>query len=353
MSNVPVGPVGVPANTTASSSDLFEASRQAKQNAKKLQNMRRNWSWAYYTLWVVGAICFLVPASNSFTSLAIFIAVLSAILYVGLFIGQKSRENLSKMLEQQAKSRGEEERRLAALESLIGQLNGVRAEAIQWKDSIPVLVAEIGSCLDGADHECQRGAFSPFWAQIEAATTQLGKLSDCLNRFQALIPSHEELVRSFSSQTKSREELVYLVNRSLDGSLAFPVQLRDFYVAEQGQTLALRMNELVDRVSTDYQFSTIYEQRRNTSVMIAGFTNLGSAIAGLESKITNELAGVVRAVDNASRDVVGAIDSASAVASAHSAEAHSMLRNIEKRHTEGNQTLRNIDKQTSPWSRSY
>jgi t-SNARE complex subunit (syntaxin) len=57
---------------------------------------------------------------------------------------------------------------------------------------------------------------------------------------------------------------------------------------------------------------------------------------------------VVRAEDSSSRDMVGAIDSASAVASAHSAEAHSMLRNIENRHAECNQRLRNTDKLTSP-----
>lgn len=231
----------------------------------------------------------------------------------------------SKSLERQSAAAAKEEKRLdetaarkaarrdkkAQLErdyeNALRQLQSNHNRAIELNDSLPALLQSVASGLELAEQEYKRGAFSPFWSAIETATERLGELSNTLAEFNRLATNHRELAR-------------LLLTRHNHQGQTFPVRLKDLQIAERGQKLSHGMDLLVGRAQTDFQFSTIYEQRRTNAILIAGFTSLGNAINGMTAKITEQLSMVVTS-----------IETASAESSSQSAEAISMLDNIQRR----------------------
>lgn len=135
----------------------------------------------------------------------------------------------------------------------------------------------------------------------------LGAIAEALQKFEGLVAQHKEASSAIATRFNQQ-------------TAPFPVRLRDIYTAEHAQGMSQRMDALVARAQTDYQFASIFEQRRTSAILIAGFQNLGSAISGMTARITSQL-----------MDVVSAVDSAASAASGHSKEALDMLDNIQNR----------------------
>lgn len=257
---------------------------------------------------------------------------LSLAVCVGCWLGSKAAMNESKALDEKEKNQREQERkdreevaRKAAQarerDYALQRMKSVHQRAIDLKQSIPALIQAANSHLDLAEQEYRRTAFSPFWQAIEGATTRLGELSENLNQFTTLTEDHKKI----DGELQSAHQLY---------ADRFPVRLVDIYTAEEGQVVGERMDVLVGRALTDYQFSTIYEQRRTSSILIAGFSSLGNAIAGMTAKISSDLVSVVRSLDSVrgSVDSVrGSVDSAAYASASQSAEAIQMLDNIQRR----------------------
>ena len=197
-----------------------------------------------------------------------------------VFLASWVAKYLSKTLEKSERARAAHAAEVRAIEqdrqNTLSSLADVHDRAVSLKQSIPALVQSAHSNLDVAEQDYQRGAFSPFWSAIEAATMRLGELSDSLGQFGLLMNQHNNLTGKLAMQHQQQAS-------------AFPVRLGDMYAAEQGRMLCQRMNVLVGRAQTNYQFAAIYEQRRTSSILIAGFQNLGSAIHGMGAKIAGEL----------------------------------------------------------------
>ncbi|SHT79112.1 Uncharacterised protein [Mycobacteroides abscessus subsp. abscessus] len=275
-------------------------------------------AWICVVMWADSTDPSEVATRNSwavyfFLTLALFVAVL---------VGRAYMRSTAKSLAEQEKAqatadrqaeylRSQEAFRLTQLEQErqfeLRRIQSAHDDAIQLKQSIPALLQSVGANLNVADQEFQRGAFSPFWAAIEEATMHLGAIAEGLQKFEVLIAQHKEasaaVAARFNQQTPR-----------------FPVVLRDIYTVEDAQGLSQRMDTLVARAQTNYQFASIFEQRRTSAILIAGFQNLGSAISGMTARITSQL-----------MDVVSAVDSASNAASGHSKEALDMLDNIQNR----------------------
>jgi hypothetical protein len=125
--------------------------------------------------------------------------------------------------------------------------------------------------LDGAEAEFERRAFSPFWEQVEAALR-------CLGQVYSLVQMTIVQARSF------RE------NEQLLGGYGehFPVVESDTEaVRAAADATHARLGEIVRKSQTDFQFSTIYEQRKTNSILIQGFRTLGDAINGLSTQLSS------------------------------------------------------------------
>lgn len=216
-----------------------------------------------------------------------------------------------------AAASAEEIERAATAEELgrkLQQLSDTHSEVNQLVQQFPALLQAVSSSLDLCDQEFRRGAFSPFWSSVESTTERLGEISESLNHFHMLADLHVQMKQDLVDNYKAHVNV-------------FPVRLRDLQIAEQAQQLSQRMDSLVGKAQTNFQFASIYEQRRTNALLIAGFSNLGQAIYGMTSMITDKLAGVVTAIDAAS--ATSEAQGKSAIA--QSEEAIAMLNNIQKR----------------------
>ncbi|MGZ9829509.1 hypothetical protein ACXYTP_21575 [Tsukamurella ocularis] len=272
--------------------------------------------------------------------------VLCGILCVSAFIGSfalraqdkaKKRSDAEraaaqrKMAEQQRladeaaeRTRREAYERERLHEQMQSRLRATQRRAIQIKDSLPSLVGAVGASLSQAEQHFQRGAYSPFWQSIEEATVRLGTVTESLQTLQ-------------DASEQSRRDEVSLLKMFQERSTPFPVRLSDIRAAEHGQIESKRMDDLVARAQVNFQFASIYEQRRTSAILIAGFQNLGSAISGMSEKITNQLMRVVSAIDSASY----AANDAALASSKQSKEALEMLDNIQRRYDPGFGSYRN------------
>jgi hypothetical protein len=62
-------------------------------------------------------------------------------------------------------------------------------------------------------------------------------------------------------------------------------------------TLSKRLDDIVRRADTDFEFANIFNQRRTHTILIAGFNNLGSALAGLSARISSDMANMAQSVN--------------------------------------------------------
>lgn len=226
---------------------------------------------------------------------------------------------------QQAKVAADAEAKKRDHDYVVSTLTSTHDNAIQLKQSIPALLQSTDAHLRRAEQEFQRSAYSPFWESIEGATLSLAEIADNLRQFNGLIQQHKTLADKLASEHRT-------------DAPPFPVRLSDIYVAENGQQLSQRMDMQVAGAQTDFHFATIYEQRRTSAIMIAGFKTLGSAISGMTDRITSQLIDVVQSVDAVGRatdSVVTSIESSSRDATVRSEDAIRMLDNIQRRRLPG------------------
>lgn len=231
------------------------------------------------------------------------------------------RQRQAERSAQKSREKADAEAKKRDRDYSLNSLTSTHDNAVQLKQAVPALLQSTDAHLRRAEQEFQRGAYSPFWESIEGATRNLAEVADNLQQFNGLVQQHNALTGKLASEHRTTTP-------------DFPVRLTDIYVAEQGQELSQRMDMQVAKAQTDYHFATIYEQRRTSAIMIAGFTTLGSAISGMTDRITSQLVDVVRSVDAVGRStgsVASSIDEASRSASAQSAEALRMLDNIQRR----------------------
>jgi hypothetical protein len=129
--------------------------------------------------------------------------------------------------------------------------------------------------LDQAERDFADGAFSPFWDSVEQAMLKLGIVDNCVVELTAQSKRHSELTKSY----KARPPL-------------FPVDLNAVQKIGATHTTFDRIPELVRMAQCNFQFATIYEQRKTNQLLVAGFVNLGQALNGMGQRISSSIDGL-------------------------------------------------------------
>ena len=121
------------------------------------------------------------------------------------------------------------------------------------------------SDLKTAEYEFNDGAFAPFWDAIERAAANLS--------------SFHEMTRHLTGQAKK----YYASLRDREHTFPqFPVALTTL---PDPTHAASRMQAIVRQAQRNFQFATIYEQRKTNNILKHGFLSLSSAIADLGSTL--------------------------------------------------------------------
>jgi len=127
--------------------------------------------------------------------------------------------------------------------------------------------------LNQAEFEFSEGAFVPFWDAIEKAATTLG-------RFDEDVQNIMDNSSQYTHIAKKKYE---------DVPPPFPLTQESVRKLNVSMSTAERMKEIVRTAQRDFQFATIYEQRKTNQILVAGFNNLAQALDRITSQIMSSI----------------------------------------------------------------
>ena len=220
--------------------------------------------------------------------------------------------------------RAERERIKSERASVESEARSLTATLINLHDSAPTHVQSLGhyirsaeADLDTAEHDYSDGAFAPFWDAIECAANNLS----CF----------DTTTRQLTDQ--ARQYYTWLRDRNHTFP-HFPVALTT--LPDPSHTTN-RMQAIVRKAQCNFQFATIYEQRKTNNILKHGFMSLSSALSDLGYTVRSSMdelresvsSDIAHLVDEqiATRD---SIDSAAAVARTTSEDMLSEIRSGNK-----------------------
>lgn len=147
-------------------------------------------------------------------------------------------------------------------------------------ESMPKHLTSAEEHLDQAEIDFADGAFAPFWDSIEAAAKTLGHFDESARRINHNSSSYGDLIKNYE-----------------DTPPVFPLAPQSIAKLEVGKATAERMQVIVRKAQRDFQFATIYEQRKTNQILVAGFTNLAQALNEMTWRITDSIDALTSSVD--------------------------------------------------------
>lgn len=151
-----------------------------------------------------------------------------------------------------------------------------------------------------AEHYLRQRAFSPFWESVENSLQQLAQLRECVEGIRTCTRRYQE---SLSESEAISPKEVGEIQKFPEGVLTNTL---DAIGARVGRDL----QALVAQTHSDFQFASIYEQRRTTAAVIAGFATLEAAVNGMGATISSSIAGLqsdIKSSETAMQRLVGSV----------------------------------------------
>lgn len=121
------------------------------------------------------------------------------------------------------------------------------------------------NALNSAEQEYVEGVFAPFWDAIEYAATHLARFDLKVN----------QIVQNCSQYKTEKEEFD-------SEPPVFKLNTEDL---PNATAVANRMCSIVRKAQKNFQFATIYEQRKTNQLLVSGFTNLAQALGEMSYRI--------------------------------------------------------------------
>jgi len=179
--------------------------------------------------------------------------------------------------------------------------------------------------LDQAESEFAERAFAPFWDAVETAAKRLARVHEAL---------HDIADKRTSYQAEASRV------GSLPSTLAVEISSLPNII-----DIADRMDGIVRLAQKDFQFSTIFEQRKTNQLLVHGFGTLASALAEMRDRLEMSLSELgwtlsdsTEVVRESSTKVVGKLDSVleqgqseAQTRRQHEAEEMEALKDIERK----------------------
>ena len=193
-------------------------------------------------------------------------------------VDQKSRQDAKKAQLAAAEERLLNRRR-SQQENFLQQLIGVCNNSAASFEAIPQYLLEAERHLDRADVDFADGAFAPFWDSIEKAAISLGHFTYAVQRIKDDSVRYTQVVKHYRGTPPE-----------------FPVATESVTKLGVGSTTADRMKNTVHKAQRNFQFATIYEQRKTNQILIAGFKSLAQALDGMSYRIVSAIGDLANSV---------------------------------------------------------
>jgi len=225
----------------------------------------------------------------------------------------------------------------SAQEGYRRSIDAICDSSIDAFENIPKHLLSSEELLDVAENEFRESVFSPFWDSIERALHKLGAVNSNVGEITTNSARYRDLATKLDTKPPP-----------------FPVDPEAAKRLAIANGTARRLQKIVRTAQANFQFATIYEQRRTNAILVEGFTTLESAISGLGprldegfARLASEAAASRDAAEEQAASIKGAVEAATAQAAtlaktASSSEAKrdqraevalGMLDNIQRRRT--------------------
>ena len=224
---------------------------------------------------------------------------------------------------------------IAEAESLTSINNLIYDDSHDAPRQLTTLLNQAEADLDAAQRDFKDGAFAPFWDAIESA-------AKTLSSFAGTVDYLGYNAAEYYNSLHGRDH-------------TFPVLPIALKTLPDPTRAAKRMQSLVRQAQCNFQFATIYEQRKTNNILKEGFMSLGSAIAELDSKLQGSFAELRGSLSKGFASVVqqqiATRDSIEAVAAASEASSAALLDETQRGNEESAEMLDNIQRRRIPHPR--
>lgn len=217
----------------------------------------------------VQAAALLVPAAGM---------IIGIIVPIFLEVGKKKEQ----AKERQLQAKQETDALNAECTSLATLLATSKSTFFSLKQLVPAANAH----LDKAEMEFKEGAFAPFWDEVEHATNRLAAYHQDVNTID----------RNATEYTGRASRLSVLIPKFDMPKGELP----------DARPIAVRLSKIVRQAQKDFQFATIYEQRKTNQLLYAGFGTLASAIDRMQTSIVDALEDLSTSLNTTLDDLVSA-----------------------------------------------
>ncbi len=192
---------------------------------------------------------------------------------------ERERESAERALEAERQSlRQEQQMAEARREAARLALRRSMLSAQESAFALPVLLGHVEMSLERAQGELDARRPSPFWEAMEEAAHSLAK-------FDGEVNSIIDRRNGYEAQATQLVGSVPAFSLAVD-ALPNPAPT------------CRRLKELYNAAQADpHYFALVYEQRRTTSILIAGFRSLGTAIEHLGQQIDDRLVQLTASVE--------------------------------------------------------
>ncbi len=224
----------------------------------------------------------IVIVSKIFEVILPYLLIMLGILVICIIVYSiiKTDNQRVERLEKEEQERQNEEARFKyGQENYYKEMVNLGGTSIYLFESLPKELEKAEKYLDQAEVDFSDGAFAPFWDSIEKATKSLSY---------------------FVKGTQSIKEISYqytMLIGEYDGiSPQFPILKQSIEKLGAGIPTAKRMDSIVRYAQRNFQFATIYEQRKTNQILIAGFTNLADALREMTWTISDSITDLAASV---------------------------------------------------------
>jgi len=157
----------------------------------------------------------------------------------------------------------EHERKMARISSL-SQMGTLRSQCEKAIDRLPKHLINAEKTILKAQREFEESAFSPFWDAVADAMR-------CLANF-------DKDVEQLSKNKRDYDRLILAEQNDEPWSFSTSILPDPRYTSS-------RLYEVIRNAQKDFQFASIYEQKRTNELLIHGFKTLGDAIDNMGGRI--------------------------------------------------------------------
>lgn len=160
------------------------------------------------------------------------------------------------------------------------QMSVLTEQSIGFFELMPKFLGSAEQYLDQAEADFHDGAFAPFWDSVENVAKKLGHFDEGIHNIKDNSSRYTELIKKYEGTPPE-----------------FPLDSQSVAKLGVGTATAERMKAIVRAAQRNFQFATIYEQRKTNRILVAGFTNLAQALDRMTRQITESISDLAESVD--------------------------------------------------------